>query len=120
MTSSFVDPDRKIIEAFASQSAKELGTVSINSEATTGSGATFTITQEDHTLGNILRHVIMKNPAVEFCGYSIPHPSEAKFNIRIQTDGSLSPLEALTKGLDDVIEMSEHVLSEFSSKTSME
>jgi DNA-directed RNA polymerase subunit L len=24
---------------------------------------------------------------VEFCGYSIPHPSEAKMNIRIQSYG---------------------------------
>jgi DNA-directed RNA polymerase subunit L len=30
----------------------------------------------------------MKNPDVEFCGYSIPHPSEAKLNLRIQTYGA--------------------------------
>lgn len=24
---------------------------------------------------------------VDFCGYSIPHPSEAKMNVRIQTTG---------------------------------
>lgn len=29
------------------------------------------------------------SPEVELCGYSIPHPSEAKMNIRIQTYGSL-------------------------------
>jgi DNA-directed RNA polymerase subunit L len=27
------------------------------------------------------------SPDVEFCGYSIPHPSEAKMNLRIQTYG---------------------------------
>ena len=27
------------------------------------------------------------SPQVEFCGYSIPHPSEAKMNVRIQTYG---------------------------------
>ncbi len=27
------------------------------------------------------------SPDVEFCGYSIPHPSEAKMNVRIQTYG---------------------------------
>ena len=27
------------------------------------------------------------SPDVEFCGYSIPHPSEAKMNIRIQSYG---------------------------------
>jgi len=28
------------------------------------------------------------SPDVEFCGYSIPHPSEAKMNIRIQSYGT--------------------------------
>jgi DNA-directed RNA polymerase subunit L len=27
------------------------------------------------------------SPDVEFCGYSIPHPSEAVMNLRIQTWG---------------------------------
>ena len=30
------------------------------------------------------------SPSVEFCGYSIPHPSEAKMNVRIQTYGQFS------------------------------
>lgn len=30
---------------------------------------------------------IKRSPDVEFCGYSIPHPSEAKMNLRIQTWG---------------------------------
>ncbi|KAK8299138.1 hypothetical protein V6Z11_D05G303200 [Gossypium hirsutum] len=28
-----------------------------------------------------------KSPRVTFCGYSIPHPSEARVNIRVQTTG---------------------------------
>lgn len=47
----------------------------------------FQIEREDHTLGNSLRYFISKNPDVEFCGYTIPHPSETKMNIRIQTWG---------------------------------
>ncbi|KAK8139241.1 hypothetical protein PG984_002621 [Apiospora sp. TS-2023a] len=49
--------------------------------------ASFEFIDEGHTLGNALRYIIMKNPEVEFCAYSIPHPSEAKMNIRIQTYG---------------------------------
>lgn len=30
---------------------------------------------------------LLCSPEVEFCGYSIPHPSEAKMNVRIQTYG---------------------------------
>jgi DNA-directed RNA polymerase I and III subunit RPAC2 len=32
---------------------------------------------------------MLYSPDVEFCGYSIPHPSEAKMNLRIQTYGQL-------------------------------
>lgn len=42
---------------------------------------------EDHTLGNALRHVLMQNAEVDFCGYSVPHPSEPKMNLRLQTTG---------------------------------
>lgn len=42
---------------------------------------------EDHTLGNALRHVLMQNKEVDFCGYSVPHPSEPKMNLRLQTTG---------------------------------
>lgn len=88
---------------------------------------TFVLKEEDHTLGNALRYMIMKkwgsytvlqlvqtwmcctwmchvfsycpsrimfsskrficSPEVTFCGYSVPHPSEHKINLRIQTNG---------------------------------
>lgn len=49
------------------------------------SSRTFAIGDEDHTLGNALRHVLMKNQKVEFAGYSVPHPSEPVVQIRVQT-----------------------------------
>ncbi|KAJ1955442.1 RNA polymerase subunit AC19, partial [Dipsacomyces acuminosporus] len=64
--------------------------------------ATFSIKEEDHTLGNSLRWAIMQNSEVDFCGYSIPHPSEAKMNVRIQTTEKTNAVEALNKGLDDL------------------
>ncbi|KAI3627496.1 RPC19 [Malassezia furfur] len=45
---------------------------------------TFCIRDEDHTLGNALRYMLMKDPRVEFCGYTIPHPSESKIHMRVQ------------------------------------
>jgi DNA-directed RNA polymerase I and III subunit RPAC2 len=50
--------------------------------------ATYTFDGEDHTLGNLLRYALIKNPEVEFCGYSITHPSEHTINMRLQTTGS--------------------------------
>ncbi|KAJ3323177.1 RNA polymerase subunit AC19 [Boothiomyces sp. JEL0866] len=78
--------------------------------------ATFCIRDEDHTLGNALRYIIMKNPAVEFCGYSIPHPSEYMVNLRIQTDGSISAVDALHRGLDDLINLTSHISTTFQDK----
>ncbi|KAI9782008.1 MAG: RNA polymerase subunit AC19 [Peltula sp. TS41687] len=80
----------------------------------TPTAASFEIEGEDHTLGNALRWMIMKNPNVEFSGYSIPHPSEAKMNIRIQTyDGGMSAVEALEKSLDDLMDLCDVVLDKF-------
>jgi DNA-directed RNA polymerases I and III subunit RPAC2 len=46
---------------------------------------TFCIGDEDHTLGNAVRHVLMQNEQVGFAGYSVPHPSEPVVQIRVQT-----------------------------------
>ena len=48
------------------------------------SSATYAFVGEDHTLGNLVRNQIVKNKHVEFCAYSVPHPSEAVCNVRIQ------------------------------------
>lgn len=81
-----------------------------------GFAASFQILDEDHTLGNALRYMIMKNSDVEFCGYSIPHPSENKLNLRIQTYGGMTAVEALHKGLDDLSDLCSHVEEVFSAQ----
>ncbi|KAJ3183107.1 RNA polymerase subunit AC19 [Geranomyces variabilis] len=88
----------------------------IPTDAADPSSATFVVHDEDHTLGNSLRFMVMKNPAVSFCGYSIPHPSEFKIHMRIQTDGSITAAQALNQGLDDLVALSEHVLATFEAK----
>ncbi|KAI9700437.1 MAG: RNA polymerase subunit AC19 [Candelina mexicana] len=80
----------------------------------TDSAASFEFEDEDHTLGNALRYIIMKNPNVEFCGYSIPHPSEAKMNIRIQTYSG-TVYEALEKGFNDLANLCDVVTDEFTA-----
>ncbi|ABN65632.1 RNA polymerase I and III subunit [Scheffersomyces stipitis CBS 6054] len=83
-----------------------------------GTAASFQILEEDHTLGNALRYMIMKNPEVEFCGYSIPHPSENKLNIRIQTYGNITAVEALHQGLDNLAELCTVIGDKFEEKIS--
>lgn len=84
-----------------------------NDRSADDSSRTFTINNEDHTLANALRYMIMKNPNVIFCGYTIPHPSEIKVNFKIQTDKTITALEALEKGLTDLNQACAHVLDTF-------
>lgn len=47
---------------------------------------TFILHGEDHTLGNSLRWVMLKDKDVQFCGYTIPHPYlQREVHLRIQT-----------------------------------
>lgn len=90
-----VDQDRCIVNKFAEKAIEEdlyivskcfliVLQVVDEGEDVNSKCATFIIKNEDHTLGNLLRYVITRYPDVEFCGYSMPHPSEAKMHIRIQ------------------------------------
>ena len=82
-------------------------------------------------------HIYISNcclysPAVEFCGYTIPHPSEDKMNLRIQTYGmfwrtvslrilltyhliieNTTATDALEKGLDDLMDLCDVVTDKF-------
>ncbi|EFJ33056.1 hypothetical protein SELMODRAFT_28501, partial [Selaginella moellendorffii] len=49
--------------------------------------STFCINDEDHTFGNSIRYVLNGDPRVTFCGYSVPHPSDNRVNVRVQTTG---------------------------------
>ncbi|KAI5476738.1 DNA-directed RNA polymerases I and III subunit RPAC2 [Pseudohyphozyma bogoriensis] len=65
--------------------------------------STYCILEEDHTLGNVL------SPEVEFCGYSAPHPSEAKIHLRIQMYDGKSCLDALHAALNNLESLVESI-----------
>ncbi|TFK34433.1 DNA-directed RNA polymerase [Crucibulum laeve] len=73
------------------------------------SAATYQIYDESHTIGNALRWMLMKNPKVEFCGYSVPHPSENFIQVRIQMYDNLSSLQALITALSDLDDVCETI-----------
>uniref|UniRef100_A0A8C4XDY4 DNA-directed RNA polymerases I and III subunit RPAC2 n=1 Tax=Erpetoichthys calabaricus TaxID=27687 RepID=A0A8C4XDY4_ERPCA len=88
-------------------------TAFVQAEGADESCVTYVMHDEDHTLGNSLRYMIMKNPEVEFCGYSITHPSESKINFRIQTKGGLPAIEPFRRGLTELNDLCQHVLNTF-------
>ena len=73
---------------------------------------TYTFQNEDHTLGNILRYMLMKDSNTLFCGYSIPHPSEDIMNIRLQTKEK-STNEVMENAMNRVDEISDILSNKF-------
>lgn len=82
---------------------------------TSNHSATFVLTDEDHTLGNALRYMLMRNPDVSFCGYTVPHPSEAKVHIRVQTDPNTDTTadDAFRESLHSLMAICDHVETTF-------
>eukprot|EP00939_MAST-03C_sp_MAST-3C-sp1_P000554 g554.t1 len=81
---------------------------------------TFIFKDEDHTLGNSLRYILMRDPAVDFCGYTVPHPMEPFMNLRLQTKKSAntSAKETIKGGLDTLIKVCDHVREVFDKEIS--
>jgi DNA-directed RNA polymerase I and III subunit RPAC2 len=92
--------------------AKLLEQVQATDDAGSVTCKTFIFHGESHSLGNALRWMLMKNPDVAFCGYNIPHPTENKIQLTIQTTG-VPAEDALKKGLEDLHKLFGHVLNMF-------
>lgn len=59
--------------------------------------------QEDHTLGNMIRCQLLKDPKVLFAGYKNPHPLEHKIILRVQTTSDYTPQDALMQAITDLV-----------------
>uniref|UniRef100_A0A7N6BPY7 DNA-directed RNA polymerase RBP11-like dimerisation domain-containing protein n=1 Tax=Anabas testudineus TaxID=64144 RepID=A0A7N6BPY7_ANATE len=89
--------------------------ISISKDTKVPNACLFTLNKEDHTLGNIIRAQLLKDPQVLFAGYKVPHPLEHKIVIRVQTTPdyspqvththtpAYSPQEAFTNAITDLI-----------------
>lgn len=66
---------------------------------------TFVFHHEDHTLGNLLRSVLVTNRKVDFAGYTIPHPSEPILHLRIQCQVGYKAEDMLKEAFVTIREM---------------
>ncbi|EFO26089.1 hypothetical protein LOAG_02401 [Loa loa] len=66
------------------------------------SNLTVILYEEDHTIGNSLKHILCKMRDVEFCGYNVPHPLEDKILIRLQTKRGVPAADVLMKGFEEL------------------
>ncbi|KAJ5732016.1 DNA-directed RNA polymerase II subunit [Penicillium malachiteum] len=65
--------------------------------------AIFTFHKEDHTLANMLNSRLLKHRNVTFCGYKMPHPLIPNFELRVQTDGEITPRAAVIASCNSLI-----------------
>ncbi|KAK5134281.1 hypothetical protein LTR08_006710 [Meristemomyces frigidus] len=77
--------------------------ITFEPETRVPNAAMFTFNKEDHTLGNLLRAKLVKSPHVMFAAYQVPHPLFAVFKLRVQTDGEVSPKEAVVQACKDLV-----------------
>ena len=52
--------------------------VEIEKDSRVPNACLYTFHKEDHTLGNLLKQQLLKDPNVIFAGYKVPHPLEHK------------------------------------------
>ncbi|XP_054712049.1 DNA-directed RNA polymerase II subunit RPB11-a [Uloborus diversus] len=77
--------------------------ITIEKDTKVPNAAIFTVNKEDHTLGNMIKNQLLKDPNVLFAGYKAPHPLEYKFLLRVQTVMEYSPQEAFSNAITDLI-----------------
>ncbi|KAI9697610.1 MAG: DNA-directed RNA polymerase II core subunit [Candelina mexicana] len=77
--------------------------VTVTPDTRIPSSAIFVFQKEDHTLGNMLRSRLLSSPHVLFSAYKVPHPLIASFELRVQTDGEITPTQAVVQASKDIV-----------------
>jgi DNA-directed RNA polymerase II subunit RPB11 len=80
--------------------------------------ATFTVEREDHTIGNVIRMQLHRDPSVLFAGYKLPHPLQYRLVLKIQTTSQSSPMQAYNLAITDLTKELDHLKAVFEQETS--
>jgi DNA-directed RNA polymerase II subunit RPB11 len=64
--------------------------------------STFRFHKEDHTLGNLVSQRLLKYAEIMFSGYKMD-TANSNFDLRVQTDGTITPRDAVVRCCQDVI-----------------
>ena len=65
--------------------------------------ATFFWSEEDDTLGNLIRSKLLEDSEVIFAGYKVPHPLTRSVQVRVQTMGTPAQ-DSLAIAVDSIVE----------------
>lgn len=83
------------------------------SDTKVSNSGTFTFNKEDHTVGNLLRMQLLRDPSVRFVGYMMPHPLINRLDFKIQTASSnVAPVEVLSSAIEDLSGETDHLTTQ--------
>ena len=77
---------------------------------------TILVDGETHTLGNALRTTIIQNPHCDVCAYSVPHPAENKFSLRLQAIDETNIVDLAQDGIQNFRQWVSNTEDEFVTK----
>jgi DNA-directed RNA polymerase II subunit RPB11 len=74
---------------------------------------TFRFNKEDHTVGNLLRMQLLRDPNVRFTGYIHPHPLLNYIDLKIQTSSAnTDPKAVLSNAIEDLSGETDHLTTQ--------
>ncbi|KAH6840904.1 DNA-directed RNA polymerase [Chaetomium sp. MPI-CAGE-AT-0009] len=79
----------------------------------------FLMLKEDHTLGNLLSVYLKMAPHVMMAAYKIGHPNVPEVLLRVQTDGTITPREALVTVCKQLVAMYGQLGREFQKELAL-
>ena len=82
-------PERYLSWRFEDDAAEEHNRLVYIPDSKRTNTGTFVFAKEDHTLGNLLRMQLLRDPHVRFAGYRMPHPLVHDCHVRIETLSSM-------------------------------
>ena len=76
----------------------------------------FSIYLEDHTVGNLLKHVLLQNKDIRFAGYRKPHPLENKIEVKIHGGAKVDPKNSLYQTCQELKIGFDNLMKDFQDK----
>lgn len=67
-------------------------------------------------MGNLISSRLRKYRTTLFAGYIVGHPLVPKFELRVQTDGSIAPKDAVLQACRDIVQDLDHLSKEFTKE----
>jgi DNA-directed RNA polymerase II subunit RPB11 len=110
-TDSMNAPERSACFLLDEESGEQKITYTSDTKVT--NAGTFRFNKEDHTVGNLLRMQLHRDPNVRFVGYIHPHPLVHYVDMKIQTNTSTTdPKAVLSNAIEDLSGETDHLANQ--------